>query len=289
VNIDKDLLREQLKAAKERRATGNLAYIKGDTNLRIIPYKDENGRVVIGRKFIQWRPKGEGRPIPHRCNWNKPDVFEQIKESGEFDGEFTWRESTSYLVNAVETDGDRKELRVWQLPATVYESIIEILLDDDYSDAVEVKTGKPFKIKKSGSGLGTKYSVMVGQKSVDVSAFVKGVKDPIDAVEDPGLERQAEALGVDVPEEEEDPEPVKKPTKKPAKPVMVEEDEEDDSEDVQSAPAKKTAKKPSKPEPTEEDEEEEGVYDPSVTSSRSTPKAAGATSIRDLLKNRRNA
>lgn len=251
--IDKDLLRKQLKDAQERRATGFVAYVKEDTTLRILPFKDpESGKELVAREFRQWRPKGEGRPVAHRGNWGKPDLFEAVKAEA---SDFPWRETTAYLVNGVEIGGQSDELKTWQLPASVYEAVVEILLDEEFENVLDLKAGLPFKIKRTGAGLKTKYSVMVGQKPVDVTKYVKQVKDPITAVEDPGIERQADALGVDASEfelEEPAPEPVAKPRK--AAPVVEESDEDEDGDaPVFAAPS------PTKPK-------------------------GGAPSIRDLLK-----
>ena len=257
--IDKDLLRRQLKDAQERRASGFVSYVKEDTTLRILPFTDAStGKALVAREFRQWRPKGEGRPVAHRGNWGKPDLFEAVRQQG---GEFTWRETTAYLVNGIDVASGEAELRTWQLPASVYEAIVEILLDDEFADVLDPKSGMPFKIKRSGAGLKTKYSVMVGQKAVDVSRFVKQVKDPLTAVEDPGLERQADALGVDVSEfdlEEPAPEPVAA-KKKPAKAAPVAEETED-----------------------EEEGDDEPLFPPAAPAAKA--KATGATSIRDLLK-----
>jgi hypothetical protein len=247
MTIDKDLLRKQLKDAQERRSTGYVAYVKEDTTLRILPFTDaETGKQLVGREFRQWRPK-EGRPVPHRGNWGKPDLFDAVRDSSP---DFAWREAKAYLVNGVEVGGSGDvELRVWQLPASVYEAILEILLDDEFENVLDLKAGLPFKIKRTGAGLKTKYSVMVGQKAVDVSKFAKGVKDPISAVEDPGLERQGDALGVDPAEFE-----LEEPTPAPV------------------------AKKPAKAAEPEEDEDAEEIFAPAAK-----PKT-NATSIRDLLK-----
>jgi len=256
--IDKDLLRKQLKDAQERRATGMVAYVKEDTTLRILPFTDAStGKALVAREFRQWRPSGEGRPVAHRGNWGKPDLFEVVRQQG---AEFPWRPTTAYLVNGVDVASGDQELRTWQLPASVYEAIVEILLDDEFENVLDPKSGMPFKIKRSGTGLKTKYSVMVGQKAVDVSKFVKQVRDPLSAIEDPGLARQADALGVDLSEfdvEEPDPEPVAK--KKPTKAAPVAEETEDDDEGG-----------------------DEPLFPPAASTAK--PKATGATSIRDLLK-----
>ena len=244
--IDKDLLRRQLKEAQERRSAGNIAYVKGDVSLRVIPFKDGDS-MNFARKFVQWRPRGEGRPVAHRGNWDKPDLFESVKRETP---DFPWRETSAYLVNAIDVSGNERELRVWQLPVSVYEAIAEILLDDDYDHALDPKSGVPFKIKRTGTGLATKYSVMVGQKAVDVSKFVSAARDPMDAVSDPGLETQASALGVDLGDfdiEADEPAPVaEKKIKKPA-PVAEDDDEDEDEDELFPAPAKKssTGKAPS--------------------------------------------
>jgi hypothetical protein len=272
VNIDKNILREQLKAAQDRRATGNVAYIKGDVALRILPFTDpETEKGSVARQFTQWRPRGEGKPIPHRGNWGKPDLFAKVEES---ETSFNWRKTNAYLVNAVEVSGNAREIRVWQLPSSVYEAICEILLDDDYDHALDLKKGVPFKIKRTGAGLSTEYSVIMGQKSIDVTNFAKQVVDPISAVADPGLERQSEALGVDAADfidDEEEVEPVKAPAKKkPAAKVEEAEDEEDEEEEAEE----------------EEAEETEAVYKPGskASSARPASQPAKAASIRDLLK-----
>jgi hypothetical protein len=264
--IDRDRLKQQIKDAKARQAAGNTAFIKeGGASLRVVPfYNKETKSYEVGREFTQWRPKGEGRPIASRENWNMPDVFDAVKASG---GDLPWRKSTAYLVWGVDVAAEQKELRVWQIPTSVFEAMAEVFLDEEYDGVEDAQTGRPFKIKKTGSGLSTKYAVMLGEKKVDVSRLIKGkLEDPIKKIPMPSIAEQCEALGLD-PDDFEDAEMEAVSDRKPSKKAPKEEPEDDEDEE-ETPPAKKSKKAP-KPEPEDgEDEEEEEEAPPAKKSKK---------------------
>ena len=98
----------------------------------------------------------------------KPDsaTEELLKEAGA---------SKQILVNMLHRDGkEPNKPMVFGLPASVYEDMFKIIEQywEDGINALDLNDGIDFIIERSGSGIGTRYSVMVAPKSSPVSADV---------------------------------------------------------------------------------------------------------------------
>jgi hypothetical protein len=255
--VDREALKKQMEKQKARSAGGKIRFLNksGTTTLRLVGFKDEDGNEQFAREHHSWgRKGGQGQPITNRAMmFDKTDLIAKVLEK-EADAPFKAR--VTYICNGVDISQTKQEMKRWQLPATVWASIAEYLMDEDFENLLDPKLGVAVKIKRSGSGLETEYSVVVSPKPVPVSKeLMKGVIDPLDDVDDPGIAGQAAAAGLDASdyfdEDELEELNTEKPKKKSkAKPAADDEDEED------APPPKKKAKPPVEDEDEDEDEEE---------------------------------
>lgn len=99
---------------------------------------------------------------------NKPDsaTEELLKEAGA---------SKQILANMLHRDGkEPNKPMVFGLPVSVYEDMFKIIEQywEDGINALDLENGVDFIIERTGSGIGTRYSVMVAPKSSPVSADV---------------------------------------------------------------------------------------------------------------------
>ena len=99
---------------------------------------------------------------------SKPDsaTEELLKEAGA---------SKQILVNMLHRDGkEPNKPMVFGLPASVYEDMFKIIEQywEDGINALDLDNGIDFIIERTGSGIGTRYSVMVAPKSSPVSKDV---------------------------------------------------------------------------------------------------------------------
>jgi len=201
--IDRKKLLAELKKVKER--MGKIRYLKaGTTNhLRILEFKDAEGSTIFARPLVEHKKADEGfqgkghvcrlQTFGEQCAYCQIDTL--AKESGETS---PYKFRNTYLVSAIDIDSPDKKVSVWSVPTTVYKDIAALLLDDDYADLLEAKNGCGLTIKKEGSGLDTTYATMPMRNPWPVApSLLKQVKDPLEVVDDPGLEAQLDELGMD--------------------------------------------------------------------------------------------
>lgn len=102
---------------------------------------------------------------------NDDETIDQIKKVNA---------SQRYLVNAVQVKaGELGEVEVWELPATVFESIIDVM--EEWDDIIG-SNARPLIVNREGSGFNTKYTVSPSAKTVKVpEEKLKAVID-LDAV-----------------------------------------------------------------------------------------------------------
>ncbi|KKK84856.1 hypothetical protein LCGC14_2779140, partial [marine sediment metagenome] len=92
-------------------------------------------------------------------------------------------------------------VRRWMLPTTLYDQIAEYVMDEEWADILEPKTGTAFNCKREGSGLDTVYTAKVQREPYPVNpALMKQVADPEKDMVDPGLKSQCEELGYEISE-----------------------------------------------------------------------------------------
>lgn len=201
--VDRKAMQEEVQAAKERRAQGTIRWLKKDavTNLRVLEFPDENGRVIFARAYARFQyPGGKKSMMDRQRTYGLPCAATQVQDmadEGKMESPFDKRR-TSFLVKAIDTDAKGSKIETWEIPMTVWEAIAEHALSDEWKDVLEPEAGHVFSISKSGSGLDTEYKVVVGRQPWPVSAkLLEGLTDPLYDLADPGIEGQCAELGVE--------------------------------------------------------------------------------------------
>ena len=198
--VDRKKILEMLKKAKDR--MGKVRFLKKNstTHLRVLEFKDDDGSKIFARQYVEHRKAGvfSGKGDVCRAEtFNKPCAFCQVNLIAEQEGEtkpFTYR--TQYLVNAIDIDGGANRVVIFQLPTKCFEAIAQSTMDDEWENILEAKDGHAFTITKSGEGLGTEYGCRPMKNSYPVApSLMKQVKDPLEVIDDPGLEAQLETVG----------------------------------------------------------------------------------------------
>lgn len=203
MTIDREALRKQLNQRKEQRAAGNVEYIKKDTtrNLRILEFTTPDGTVHFARTVVQHRLKADTKKtiIDRQKTLGLPCACARLNalcsEKGT-DSPFA-RAQTIYYINAIDVDQTPHKVKIFQIPSSVWETIAEMLVSDEWKDVLDPQNGHTFAITRQGEGLDTEYPTIVGRKPWPVNeTLLKQVVDPITAVVDPGIQGQCDALGI---------------------------------------------------------------------------------------------
>jgi len=267
--VDRKKLLAELKKVKER--MGKIRYLKANsvTHLRVLEFQDEEGSIIFARSLVEHKKAEEGfqgkgkvcrlQTFGEQCAYCQIDTL--AKESGETS---PYRFRNTYLVSAIDIDSLDKKVTVWSLPTTVYNAIAALLLDDDYADLLEAKSGCGLTIKKEGSGLDTTYTTMPMRNPWPVSpSLLKQVKDPLEVVDDPGLEAQLDELGMDKESLFEDADDLgeieEKAPKKKGRPKKV---VDEDGEPEPTEESVEEAEPSEEPEEAEPETEEESTNEP---------------------------
>jgi hypothetical protein len=88
----------------------------------------------------------------------------------EFRQYFGDKPSKKFMIYAVDVLSEDKKVMPWVVGASVMTQVLALIGDDDYNvlDPVE---GTPVSIKKSGSGMNTRYQVNVAARAFDSSEY----------------------------------------------------------------------------------------------------------------------
>ncbi len=198
--VDRKKILEQLAKVKSR--TGKVRFLKKDstTHLRVLEFKDEDGSKIFAKQYVQHRKAGVFGGNGDVCRaetFDKPCAFCQVNLVAEEEGEqkpFNYR--TQYLVNAFDIDDQANRVVIFQLPTTCFELIAKTTMDDEYENVLEAKEGRAFTITKAGSGKDTEYGCRPMANPYPVAPSVmKQVKNPLEVIDDPGLDAQLELVG----------------------------------------------------------------------------------------------
>lgn len=200
--VDRDTLRRETEEAKAQ--MGKVRFLKKNatTHLRIVEFTDSGGVVRFHRRVVQHRD-ASGKKVVGLCRVQtveQPCVFCKVNEQAQDEGgDPVFRRQTQYWVNGMDINESSPRMRLWALPATAWQPIADTVMSDEWADILEAKTGHPFMVTRSGSGLDTEYSATPGRKPYPVPAAALGeVVDPFDEVEDPGLEAQCRVANVEL-------------------------------------------------------------------------------------------
>jgi len=189
------------------RRSGRFRYLKKNatTMLRILEYPDKDGDLVFAQPLVEHRRQGAGGKSLGICRqeiFGKPCAYcrvNQVERDAGRDAPFISR--TRYVVNAIDIENEPDNLRMWVLPVTVFNSVAEYAVDDDWRDVLEPKTGFAFAVKRSGEQLDTEYVTKTTRKPYPVKKTIAAqVKNPIDYIPDESVESQCAAIGIDMSE-----------------------------------------------------------------------------------------
>ncbi len=198
--VDRKKILDMLKKAKDRMGAVRWLKKNSTTHLRVLEFKDDDGSKVFARQFVMHRKAGvfSGKGDVCRAEtFNKPCAFCQVNLIAEQEGEtkpFAYR--TQYLVNAIDIDEGASKVVIFQLPTTCFEAIAQSTMDDEWENILEAKDGHAFTITKSGEMKDTEYGCRPMKNPYPVApSLMKQVKDPLEVIDDPGLETQLETVG----------------------------------------------------------------------------------------------
>jgi len=126
-----------------------------DYTVRILPFSDNDGQPFKERHFYYNIGKNRGLLAPYQ--FDKPDPFQELitklrdegaagsKESYELAKKLypKMRAYAAVIVRGEESEGPR----LWSFGKTVYQQLLNIMIDEDYGDITDPLSGRDIKIK----------------------------------------------------------------------------------------------------------------------------------------------
>ena len=201
MGIDRKKVAKQTAEAAQR--SGRFRYLKKNstTVLRVLEYKDGDGDTVFAalqtehRKISGDAQKAEG--ICRRATFGQPCAYCRINQMADDSGKNKPYNSRSrYVINAIDVNDDAKRVKLFVIPASVFDQMAEYALSDEWGDIFEADKGVPISVKREGSGLDTEYSSIPGRKPLAISKeIMKQVVNPLTEIRDVGCEGQCEEIG----------------------------------------------------------------------------------------------
>lgn len=226
-------LRERLKKQREdmksSREGGKVLYLKeGTTRVRILPIDDEELGFEVAYFYLNEKLKGIYSASTFDEDCPALEAYQELKNSKD-DDELELAKKLSpkkaYVIPVLVYADDKgksidpdKSGKLMKIPAGVYQSIIDLYLDEDeWGDMTDPKNGYDIKIIRTGKGKNdTEYSVVAckntpldkeyAKKKVDLSKMVRELIEPYDEVK----AKIDQFLGND---DDEDDKPKKKKSK----------------------------------------------------------------------------
>ena len=152
--IDFDAIRKKLNALSGNNAKRRVMWRppEGETvNVRIIGFTDNDGNPFKERWFYYNIGNNPGLLTPHQ--FGKPDPIQELiqnlksegtKESYEMAKKLypKMRTYAAVIVRGEESEG----VRLWAFGKTVYQSLLNIMLDPDYGDITDIHDGHDIKV-----------------------------------------------------------------------------------------------------------------------------------------------
>ena len=201
MGIDRKKVAKQTAEAAQR--SGRFRYLKKNstTTLRVLEYKDNDGDTVFAalqtehRKIGGDAQKAEG--ICRQATFGQPCAYCRINQMADDSGKNKPYNSRSrYVINAIDVNDDAKRVKLFVVPASVFDQMAEYALSDEWGDIFEADKGVPISVKREGSGLDTEYSSIPGRKPLAISKeIMKQVVNPLTEIRDIGCEGQCEEIG----------------------------------------------------------------------------------------------
>ena len=201
--IDKEKVMKQTEEAAQR--SGKFRYLKKNatTSLRILEYEDDSGSSMFAQIQSEHRKAGSSGKSIGVCRnelFGEPCAYCKVNALASDKGkERPFITRSRYVVNAVDVNDSKPQVRLWVLPTSVFDDLAHYALSDDWSDIFEPRKGVVVDIKREGTGLETEYSVVLRRKSYPIGKdLVEQIVDPISEIKDPGLESQCHELNCEV-------------------------------------------------------------------------------------------
>jgi hypothetical protein len=101
-----------------------------------------------------------------------PNAKEEFNTSWfkEFKQFFQDKPSKKFMVYAIDVLSEEKRIMPWVINASSFTQILALIGDDDF-DILSPSNGHPVSIKKSGTGMNTKYQVNVAARAYDSTGY----------------------------------------------------------------------------------------------------------------------
>ena len=152
--IDLDAIRNklnQLSRQNSRRNTNWRPQEGEESNVRILSFPDNDGQPFKERWFYYNIGNNPGLLAPYQ--FGKPDPIQELitklrddasKESYEL-AKKLYPKMRCYAPVVVRGE-EEKGVRIWAFGKTVYQTLLNIMLDEDYGDITDPKTGRDVKV-----------------------------------------------------------------------------------------------------------------------------------------------
>jgi hypothetical protein len=228
----KERLKKQKEEMKSRGEGGKVLYLKeGTTRVRIPPIDDDELGFEVTYFYLNEKLKGiySASTFDEECP--AMEAYHDLKNSKDDDDlELAKKLSPkkAYIIPVVVYSDDKgksvdkdKSGKLMKIPAGVYQSIIDLYLDEDeWGDMTDPKNGYDIKIVRTGKGKNdTEYSVVAckntpldkeyAKKPVNLSKLVRGLIEPYEEVKS----KIDQFLGNDDDDDDDKPKKKKKDSK----------------------------------------------------------------------------
>ena len=152
--IDLDAIRNKLNQLSGQNSKRNTTWRPQEgeeSNVRILSFPDNDGQPFQERWFYYNIGNNPGLLAPYQ--FSKPDPIQELitklrddgsKESYEL-AKKLYPKMRCYAPVVVRGEEDRGT-RIWAFGKTVYQSLLNIMLDEDYGDITDPKTGRDVKV-----------------------------------------------------------------------------------------------------------------------------------------------
>lgn len=122
-----------------------------ESNVRILSFPDNDGQPFKERWFYYNIGNNPGLLAPYQ--FGKPDPIQELITKLRDDGSKESYELAKKLypkmrcyAPVVVRNEEEKGVRIWAFGKTVYQSLLNIMLDEDYGDITDPKTGRDVKV-----------------------------------------------------------------------------------------------------------------------------------------------
>lgn len=192
--LDLDAIRRKLNQLSGNNSKRNTMWRPQEgeeSTVRLLSFKDNDGQPFKERWFYYNIGNNPGLLAPYQ--FGKPDPIQELitklrddgsKESYEL-AKKLYPKMRSYAPVVVRGEED-KGVRLWAFGKTVYQTLLNIMLDEDYGDITDPSTGRDVKVicTKAPGRMWASTEVRPRGKSSKLSSETSQAKDWLDSVPD---------------------------------------------------------------------------------------------------------